>query len=205
VTVAAAREPLGTQFAATARRPLSHILDAFSVGTVSPRLARRTICTGPALVATLCNHLLRGAFAVLALEPILAEPTITTFVPHVNAELLANALRARQTGEASGPGSAARLATSGGRRRRSCAFAVLAIQSGLANFAITAVLARLNSFLSTLAVFASRPAHARTVILSACAAKWRVGGVVVVGRRKSRREKSKGHDGHSGFSHCWKD
>jgi hypothetical protein len=72
VTVAAAREPLGTQFAATARRPLSHILDAFSVGTVSPRLARRTICTGPALVATLCNHLLQKSEEVSAT----AEPPL---------------------------------------------------------------------------------------------------------------------------------
>jgi hypothetical protein len=175
VIVAVASKPLGAHLAGTALGPCAHRLDARSIDTVSPRL---TLCirrARTALLATLCNHLLRCAFAVLAIQSGLANFASAAGEARVNAELLACALLARQTGNASCPGSGARLATSGGRRRRGCALAVLAIQSGLANFANTAGEARLNSFLDTLAAFARRPAHTRLVVASACASNGRVG------------------------------
>jgi hypothetical protein len=139
--------------AGTALGPCAHRLDAPSIDTGSPRLALRIRRARTALLTTLCNHLLRGSFAVLEVEPGLAKFASAAGEACVNAELLACALLARQTGNASCPGSGARLATSRGRRRRVCALTVLGIQPGLANFANTVGEARLNSFLGTLAVF----------------------------------------------------
>jgi hypothetical protein len=73
VTVAVARKPLGTHLADTALGPGAYRLYARSIDTLSPRL---TLCirrARTALLANLCNHLLRCEFAVLPIQSVFEE------------------------------------------------------------------------------------------------------------------------------------